>query len=90
MRSRKRRWVGHVACIGGMRNACKILVRKQEEERRGEGVGWMHVVQDRDQWQALVNKHKNGPLSSIKGWTFIDYLSDYYFLKKYCFMELVH
>jgi hypothetical protein len=25
------RWVGHVACMGEMRNACRILVRKSEE-----------------------------------------------------------
>jgi hypothetical protein len=25
-------------------------------EIRWEGVTWMHLVQDRDQWQAVVNK----------------------------------
>jgi hypothetical protein len=32
-KSRRVRWVGHVACMGGMRNAYKILVRKSEEKR---------------------------------------------------------
>jgi hypothetical protein len=26
------------------------------EEIRWEGVDWIHVAQDRDQWRALVNK----------------------------------
>jgi hypothetical protein len=27
-------WVGHVTCMGEMRNAYKILVRKPEEKRQ--------------------------------------------------------
>jgi hypothetical protein len=26
------------------------------EERGWEGVGWIHLVQDTDQWQTLLNK----------------------------------
>jgi len=63
-------WVGHVTCMGEMRNAYKILVRKPEEKRQlrwkdniwmdlretgGEGMNWIHLAQDRDQWWALVN-----------------------------------
>jgi hypothetical protein len=28
-------------------------------EMRWEGVDWMHLVQDRDQWRALVNTKMN-------------------------------
>jgi hypothetical protein len=52
-----------------MRNAFKILVRKPEGKRPHrwndngmslckigwEGMDWMHLAQDRGQWQALVN-----------------------------------
>jgi hypothetical protein len=30
---RRMRWAGHLACMGKMRNAYKILVRKPEGER---------------------------------------------------------
>jgi hypothetical protein len=39
----------HVARMGQMRNAYKILVG------RWEGVDRMHLAQERDQWRALVN-----------------------------------
>jgi hypothetical protein len=31
--SRRMRWVGHVACMGKMRNAYKMLVGKHESKR---------------------------------------------------------
>jgi hypothetical protein len=36
-----------------------------------EGTGWSHVVEDRDQWQALVSTVMN-LLDSIKGGEFLD------------------
>jgi hypothetical protein len=53
-----------------MRNAYKILVgrprhrwedfiRMQLWEMGWEGVDWMHLAQDRDQWWALVNMVMN-------------------------------
>jgi hypothetical protein len=33
IKSRRMRWVEHVACMGGMRNAYKILGRKPEGKR---------------------------------------------------------
>jgi hypothetical protein len=33
VKSRSMRWTGHVACIGGIKNAYIILVRKPEGER---------------------------------------------------------
>jgi hypothetical protein len=66
--------VGHVACMGNMRNAQKCLVgrpkrqRPREGSRRAwddiirtnpkeiacEGLDWINLAQDRDQWRALV------------------------------------
>jgi hypothetical protein len=68
---RRLRWAGHVARMGEMRNAYKILVGKPEGKRplgrlkrrrednntvnvrevRWNSLGWMHLAQDRDQWQ---------------------------------------
>jgi len=55
-----------------MRNACKILVRKPElgisgriklewilRETGWDGVEWIHMAQDMDQWWALVNMVMN-------------------------------
>jgi hypothetical protein len=60
-----RRWVGHVACIGEMRNANfwfeSLRGRDLGRPRRRwkkigmEGVDWIHLAQDRDQWLAVVN-----------------------------------
>jgi hypothetical protein len=33
IKSRRRRWAGHVAHRGDRRNACRVLVRKPEEMR---------------------------------------------------------
>jgi len=73
--SMKVRWTGHVARMGEMRNAYKILVGKPEGKRplgrlrrRWEniirmdvgdivwgGVKWIHLGQDRDQWEDFEN-----------------------------------
>jgi hypothetical protein len=60
------RWIGHVASMGGVRSAYKIFIRKPEGKRplgrprrRWEGVDWVHVTQDRDQWRGLVNAALN-------------------------------
>jgi hypothetical protein len=37
-----------------------------------EGVEWMHMPQDGDKWQAVVNT-----LMNTKGGEFLDYVSDY-------------
>jgi hypothetical protein len=34
IKSRRMRWVGHVACMREMRNAYKILVQKSEGNRQ--------------------------------------------------------
>jgi hypothetical protein len=63
----------HVASVGEVRNAYKILIGKTEEKRpfvritrslednirmdlKEIGWNWIHLAQDRGQWQALVNK----------------------------------
>jgi hypothetical protein len=33
------RWVGHVACMGKMRNANKVIVRKPEGKNHSENSG---------------------------------------------------
>jgi hypothetical protein len=75
IKSRRMRWVGHVAHMGEERNLHKVLVGKPEGKRplgrlrnRWEdgirmdlretgwgGVEWIHLAQDRDWWQAVVN-----------------------------------
>jgi hypothetical protein len=60
--------VGHVAHMGEGRNVYRILVGKPEGKRPLErpigrwdgeigwgGGGWIHLAQDRDRWQAVVN-----------------------------------
>jgi hypothetical protein len=79
IKSRRVRWAGHVACIGEMRNAYRILFCKPEgkrfigkpshkceddirtalRERGWEGVDWIRLAQDRDQWQAVLNTVMN-------------------------------
>jgi hypothetical protein len=61
---------GHVAHVGEMGNALKIFVgrpRRRWEDNIGmdlreigwEGVDWIHLAQDRDQWRAVVNTVMN-------------------------------
>jgi hypothetical protein len=45
-----------------------------------EYLDWMHLVRDRGQWQT----DSNGFSGSIKGWEFLDWLSDYLPLKWHC------
>jgi hypothetical protein len=70
-------------------NASEILVRKRDGKRprhRGEesikidlkyigceDVDWIHLVQDRVQWQTVVNM----VMSLIRGKEFLEYLSNY-------------
>jgi hypothetical protein len=60
------RWARNEARMGDMKNAYKILVgiprRRWEDNIRTnhteiwwEGVDWMHLVRDKDQWRALAN-----------------------------------
>jgi hypothetical protein len=79
IKSRRMRWVGHVARMGERRNACSILAgkpggkrpigrprRKWEDnvkmdlrELGWDGMDWIDLAQDRDQWRALVNTVMN-------------------------------
>jgi hypothetical protein len=45
-----------------------------DKETGWEGVDWMHLAQDRDQWQAVMNTVKN-LRGFIKGGELLDYLS---------------
>jgi hypothetical protein len=71
IKSRRMRCTGHVAHIGEMRNACRNLAGKPEgkrprrrhrrkwedniKEEGYDGVGWIHLAHDRDQWWDSVN-----------------------------------
>jgi hypothetical protein len=75
IKSRSRRWAGHVARMAERSNAYTILVRKPEGRRplgrtrrrweenikmdlreiEWDGMEWIDLAQDRNQWRALVN-----------------------------------
>jgi hypothetical protein len=68
IKSRRMRWVRHVARMRAKRNACRILVgnpgrprriwvndTKLDLRERGRDVmDWIDLAEDRDQWKALV------------------------------------
>jgi hypothetical protein len=64
------RWVGHIAHMGEMRKAYKILVGNSKQKRllgrpkhkwkgNNREIGRIHVALDRDQWWAVVNMVMN-------------------------------
>jgi hypothetical protein len=79
IKSGRMRWAGHVARMGDLRSAYRILVGKPEGKRPLgrpkriwmdnikidlrevglDGVDWIDLAQDRDQWRALVNTVMN-------------------------------
>jgi hypothetical protein len=75
IKSRRMRWVGHVARMGEKRNAYRILVGKPEGKRplgrwvdnikmdlreiRCDGMDWIDLAQDRDHMRSLVNTVMN-------------------------------
>jgi hypothetical protein len=81
IKSRRMRWVGHVARMGEGRNVYRVLVGKPEGKRPlerprriwedgikmdlreiglgGWGMEWIHLAEDRDRWQAVVNAVMN-------------------------------
>jgi hypothetical protein len=45
--------------LGRPRRRWEDNIRMDHRETRWEDVDWMHLAQDRDQWQALVNMVMN-------------------------------
>jgi hypothetical protein len=66
IKSRRMKWAGHVARMGATRNAYRTLVGKPERKRplgrprpretEWDGMEWIDLTQDRDQWRALLNR----------------------------------
>jgi hypothetical protein len=46
-----------------------------------DGMDWIDLDQDRDQWRAL-GKHDNEPTGSIKCWEVLEWLHNWQLLKK--------
>jgi hypothetical protein len=61
IKSRRMRWAGHVACMGKMRNAYKILVGKTEGKRPLE--------RDRRRWEDNIETDLKEP--RIGGWIYL-------------------
>jgi hypothetical protein len=79
IKSRRMKWVGHVAQMGEKRNAYGIPVGKPEGKRplekprrrwmdnikidlteiEWDGMDWIDLDEDRDQWRALVKTVMN-------------------------------
>jgi hypothetical protein len=74
IKSRRMRWAGHVARMWEARNAYRILVGKPEgrprrrrvdnikmdlRETGWDGMDWIELAQDRDQWRAFVKTMMN-------------------------------
>jgi hypothetical protein len=49
-------------------------IRIDVRETGWKGVDWIHLAQDGDQWQAVVNNESSG---FIKGWEFLVSLNEY-------------
>jgi hypothetical protein len=52
--------------LGKFRHRWEDNIRMDFREMRWEGVDWVHLAQDKDQWRALVYR------GSIKGGIFLD------------------
>jgi hypothetical protein len=45
--------------LGKPRHRWVVDIKMDLRERRWDGVNWIHLAQDRDQWRALVNMVMN-------------------------------
>jgi hypothetical protein len=61
--------------LGRPRHRWEDDIKMDLREMGWEGVDWIHLDQDRDQWWCC--EHSNGPSGAIKGGDFLDYLSDH-------------
>jgi hypothetical protein len=59
-KSWRMKWAGHVTQMGPKGNTYRILVGKMDFREIGwNGMNWIDLSQDRDQWRALVNTLMN-------------------------------
>jgi hypothetical protein len=56
-------------------------IKMDLRETGWDGVDWIDMAQDRDQWRALVNTVMN-LRGSIKCWEFLEWLHNWQLLKK--------
>jgi hypothetical protein len=67
--------------LGKSRSRWKGNIKMNLRETGCENVDWIHLAENKDRWQALVNRELN--LSdSVKWWKFLEWLSNYWLFKK--------
>jgi hypothetical protein len=64
--------------LGRPRRRCVDNIKIDLRERGWDGVDWIDLAQDWDQWRALVNT----PSGSIKCWEVLEWLHNWRLLKK--------
>jgi len=87
------RWAGHAARmrremhtpfllenLKGPRSRLENNIKEDLKEIGYEGVNWINLVQDRDQWRGAC-EHDNEPSGSMNCCEFFDQLGDSQFLK---------
>jgi hypothetical protein len=67
--------------LGRLRRMWVDNIKMNLREIESDGMDWVDVAEDRDQWRAL-NEHGNEPSGSIKYWEVLEWLHNWRFLKK--------
>jgi hypothetical protein len=88
IRSRRIRWVKHVACMGMQFNAYRVLIGKPEGNKPWERPrnGWEDNIKMEGDCglysssSGQTSEHSNEPLGSIKCWEFLEWLSNCWLL----------
>jgi hypothetical protein len=75
VRSRRKRYVGHVTQVEGMRNAKRVFVEKPEGKRP--------LALSRRRWERNIKRYLAGKILEGVDWTHLDH-------GKYCWRALVN